>query len=178
MGLNRRTNFINKSKHNHMDLNKATLIGNITRDPEIRTTPTGTNVASFSIATNYVWKDQAGQMQKKAEFHNIVAWRKLADICGQYLKKGAKVYIEGRLQTRDWVGQDGVKRYRTEIIADNMIMLDRAGAGGGGGTYQAPQAQAAPQAQNNEPPTINVEDDNIPTIEADEEEIKVENIPF
>lgn len=160
-----------------MDLNKATLIGNITRDPEMRTTPTGSNVASFSIATNYVWKDQAGQMQKKAEFHNIVAWRKLADICNQYLKKGAKVYVEGRLQTRNWVGQDGVKRYRTEIIADNMIMLDRVGGAsqGSNSNYQSPQN--TPQAQTTEP-VINVEDDNIPTIEADEEEIKVENIPF
>lgn len=106
-----------------MDLNKAMLIGNITADPEVRTTPQGQNVCSFSVATNFSWTDQAGQKQSKAEFHNIVAWRKLADICAQYLKKGKKVYIEGRLQTRNWDGKDGVKRYRTELVADNMIML-------------------------------------------------------
>src|SRR5210317_85441 len=110
-----------------MDLNKAMIIGRLTRDPELRTTPSGSSVASFSLATNLVWTDQQGQKQERVEYHNIVAWRKLADICGQYLRKGSKIYIEGRLQTRDWEGQDGVKRYRTEIIADNMIMLDRAG---------------------------------------------------
>ena len=103
-----------------MNLNKAMVIGNLTRDPEIRTTPTGQTVASFSVATNYVWTDQSGQKRDKAEFHNIVAWRRLAEICGQYLKKGSKIYIEGRMQTRDWVGQDGVKRYRTEIIAEKI----------------------------------------------------------
>src|SRR3989339_20971 len=115
-----------------MNLNKAMIIGNLTRDPELRNTPSGAAVASFSVATNLVWKDQSGQKQEKVEFHNIVAWRKLGEICGQYLRKGSKVYIEGRLQTRDWTGQDGVKRYRTEIIADNMIMLDRAQAAAGG----------------------------------------------
>jgi len=160
-----------------MDLNKATLIGNITRDPETRTTPSGTSVASFSIATNFVWKDSAGQMQKKAEFHNIVAWRKLAEICTQYLKKGAKVYIEGRLQTKDWIGQDGVKRYRTEIVADNMIMLDRVNSNNStvNTNYQSPQ-----NTPENEP-VINVDDDlanNNPPVENGEEEIKVENIPF
>lgn len=157
-----------------MNLNKAMIIGNLTRDPEIRTTPTGQTVASFTVATNFIWTDQSGQKRDKAEFHNIVAWRRLAEIVGQYLKKGSKIYLEGRLQTRDWVGQDGVKRYRTEIIADNMIMLDRAGAGA-----------ANPMSQASEPPmpaepVINVEeaagameDDN-----ASEEEIRVENIPF
>lgn len=140
-----------------MDLNKVMIIGNVTRDPEVRTTPQGTNVASFSVATNYAWKDQAGQKQEKAEFHNVVVWRKLADICGQYLRKGTKVYIEGRLQTRDWESQDGVKHYKTEIIADNMMMLDRRGGGEG----SAPRP-ASPTASD----------------EPAEEEIKVEDIPF
>jgi len=108
-----------------MNLNKAMIIGNLTRDPEIRNTPAGNAVASFSVATNLVWRDAAGNKQQRVDYHNVVAWRKLADICGQYLHKGSRIYIEGRLQTRDWLGQDGVKRYRTEIIADNMIMLDR-----------------------------------------------------
>lgn len=110
-----------------MDLNKAMIIGRLTRDPETRTIPSGSNVCSFSVATNLMWKDASGQKQEKVEYHNIVTWRKLADICSQYLSKGKKVYLEGRIQTRDWVGQDGVKRYRTEIIADNMIMLDSRG---------------------------------------------------
>lgn len=112
-----------------MSLNRAQLIGNVTRDPELKQIPGGQTVASFSIATNFVWKDQSGQRQEKAEFHNIVAWRKLAEIVGQFVKKGSKVYVEGRIQTRDWEGEDGVKRYRTEIVAENVIMLDKKGAG-------------------------------------------------
>lgn len=110
-----------------MSLNKVQLIGNLTRDPELRQIPGGQTVATFGIATNFTWNDQSGQKQSKTEFHNIVVWRKLAEICAQYLRKGSKVYIEGRLQTRDWEGEDGVKRYRTEIICENMIMLDRKG---------------------------------------------------
>ena len=142
-----------------MNLNKAMIIGNLTRDPEMRTTPSGANVASFSIATSLVWTDQGGQQQKKTEFHNIVAWRKLAEICSQYLRKGAKVYVEGRLQTTEWTGQDNVKRYRTEIVAENMIMLDRQGANSGSGDFKN---EATSEAINGEV----------------EEEIRVENIPF
>lgn len=157
-----------------MNLNKAMVIGNLTRDPEVRNTPNGASVASFAVATNLVWNDQSGQRQEKVEFHNIVAWRRLAEICGQYLKKGSKVYIEGRLQTREWTGQDNVKRYRTEIIAENMIMLDRAGASSnsmGGGFEQPPTPNDEPVINSNDPvaPT-----DNSP----EEDEIKVENIPF
>lgn len=156
-----------------MNLNKAMIIGNLTRDPELRNTPTGQTVATFSIATNFIWTDQSGQRQEKVEFHNIVAWRRLADICGQYLHKGSKVFIEGRLQTRDWVGQDGVKRYRTEIIAENMIMLDRAGSAG----QSSPSAEMPPVPSE---PVINYD---APTASANnseysEEEIRVENIPF
>ena len=111
-----------------MDLNKVMLIGRLTKKPELKTTTTGQSVTSFSVVTNRSWKDKEGNKQEKAEFHNTVAWGKLAEICEQYLDKGKKVYVEGRLQTRDWEGQDGVKRYRTEVVLDNMIMLDRAGA--------------------------------------------------
>lgn len=155
------------------------IIGNLTRDPEVKTTPQGTNVASFGVATNLVWVDQSGQKQEKAEFHNVVAWRKLADICGQYLKKGSKVYIEGRLQTRDWVGQDGVKRYRTEIVADNMIMLDSKP------NYQSNQQNQVPAPKDNEVPVIQAEqpvseENNTPkqADNDDSDEIKIENIPF
>lgn len=150
-----------------MYLNKAMIIGNLTRDPEVRNTPTGHTVASFGVATNMVWTDQAGQRQEKVEFHNVVVWRRLAEICGQYLHKGSKVYIEGRLQTREWTGQDGVKRYRTEIIGENMIMLDRAGAPRASSSSYGEQP-AAPQSE----PVIEVNENT------EEEEIKVENIPF
>lgn len=143
-----------------MNLNKAMIIGNLTRDPEMRNTPSGAQVASFSVATSLVWTDQSGQKQQKSEFHNIVAWRKLAEICGQYLRKGAKVYVEGRLQTTEWAGQDGVKRYRTEIVLENMIMLDRQGATNSPSNNEF---HSDVQTINNEP---------------EEEEIRVENIPF
>ncbi len=109
-------------------LNKVQLIGNLGKDPELKYTPSGVAVATFSIATSESWKDQEGNQQEKTEWHNIVAWRKLAEICGEYLKKGKKVYIEGKLQTRNYE-KDGVKRYVTEIVADQLIMLDGGGAG-------------------------------------------------
>jgi single-strand DNA-binding protein len=155
-----------------MDLNKVMIIGRLTRDPELRSTPSGANVASFSIATNLVWTDQSGQKQEKVEFHNIVAWSRLAEICGQYLKKGSKIYAEGRLQTRDWVGQDNVKRYRTEIIMNNMIMLDSARSAGGGNFSQ----DAAPAPTDE--PVINADEPVSNEGSPSEDEIKVENIPF
>jgi single-strand DNA-binding protein len=106
-------------------LNKVMLIGNLGKDPELSYTASGIAVAKFSIATNERWKDNEGNFQERTEWHNIVAWRKLAEICGQYLKKGSKVYLEGKLQTRSWDDKNsGAKRYTTEVIADDMIMLD------------------------------------------------------
>ncbi len=167
-----------------MNLNKAMIIGNLTRDPEIRTTPNGQTVASFSVATNLIWKDQSGQQQKKTEFHNVVVWRKLAEICGQYLKKGSKAYFEGRLQTSDWVGQDGVKRYKTDIVADNMIMLDRPANQSSSGINEAPlpNENNMPTQQTESEPVINIDEPTQTEQNNDntnnEEEIKVENIPF
>lgn len=152
------------------------IIGNVTRDPEIRQTSNGASVATFSVATNFFWTDPTGQRQERVEFHNIVAWRKLADICGQYLRKGSKVYIEGRLQTRDWVGKDGAKRYSTEIIAENLIMLDRPAGSNSGATrqnYSAPKA-AATEAE----PIINYDEPAGGFDTPADDEIKVENIPF
>lgn len=148
-------------------LNRATIIGNVTRDPELRQTTNGRAVCSFGVATNRNWTDQSGARQEQTEFHNVVAWAKLAEICSQYLAKGRKVYIEGRLQTRDWEGQDGIKRYRTEIIAENMIILDRKGAPGEPFTAAAaaPAASAAPAPQAD--PAVNPD-----------EEIRLEDIPF
>jgi len=113
-----------------MNLNKVLLIGNLTRDPESKTLPSGQAVSSFSIATNRSWTNrETGEKQTKAEFHNIVAFGKLADICNQYLTKGKLAYLEGRLQTNSWQDQSGNKRYRTEIILENMQMGPKFGGG-------------------------------------------------
>lgn len=132
-----------------MDLNRATIIGRLTRDPELRTTPNGQNVATVGIATNRTWKDQQGMKQEQVEFHNIVAWGKLAEIMSQYLAKGRRVFIEGRLQSREWQAQDGTKRNRTEIVAENMIMLDGKGTDGGAQRDTTPQ-----QPTDTEEPTV------------------------
>jgi len=104
-------------------VNKVILVGRLGKDPEVKYTQSGTAIARFSLATDEVWKDQSGEKQQKTEWHSIVAWNKLAEICGQYLAKGRLVYIEGRLQTRNWEDKDGNKRTTTEIRADNMVML-------------------------------------------------------
>jgi len=105
-------------------LNKVILIGNLTRDPELRYTPQGTAVATFSLATNRQWKTESGEARDEAEYHRLVAWDKLGEICAQFLKKGSKAYFEGRLQTRKWTGQDGVEKQTTEIVVSDMLMLD------------------------------------------------------
>jgi single-strand DNA-binding protein len=110
-------------------LNRVMLIGNLGKDPELRYTTSGVAVATFSIATNESWKDQDGNQQERTEWHNIVAWKKLAEICAEWLKKGKKVYIEGRIQTRSYDDKNtGAKKYITEIVAENMIMLDSKGS--------------------------------------------------
>lgn len=105
-------------------LNRVQLIGNLTRDPELRYTPNGTAVCSFGIATNRNWTTDAGEKKDEAEFHNIVSWNKLAELCSQFLVKGSKVFVEGRLATRTWQGQDGQQRNKTEIVISDMILLD------------------------------------------------------
>lgn len=105
-------------------LNRVQLIGNLTRDPELRYTPNGTAVCSFGLATNRSWKTDSGEKHDEAEFHNIIAWNKLAELCSQFLVKGRKVFVEGRLATRSWTGQDGAQRNRTEIVISDMILLD------------------------------------------------------
>jgi len=111
-------------------INKVILIGNLGADPEIRYTQSGTPVVNFRVATTERWKDQSGQQQEHTEWHSIVAWRRLAEICGEYLSKGSRVYIEGKLQTRKWQDQNGNDRYATEIVANDMKMLSPRGAGG------------------------------------------------
>lgn len=152
-----------------MSLNRAQVIGNMTRDPEVRTTSSGQSVANFSVATNMSWTDPQGQKQERTEFHNVVAWGKLGEICGQYLAKGRRVYVEGRLQTRDWETPEGQKRQRTEIVAENVIMLDRPSQGGGqyaDAAASAPTSVGAPAAQQEVEKSMG------------EQEIKVEDIPF
>lgn len=147
-------------------LNRSQLIGNVTREPEIRQTSGGQTVATFSIATNRVWTDKMGQKQEKADFHNVVVWGKLAEICQQYVKKGRKIYVEGRMQTRDWEGEDGVKRYRSEIVVENMILLDRSGAptSEGQGMEREANATAVKPAAAATP--------------AKEEEMSLDDLPF
>jgi len=138
-------------------INKAILIGNLGRDPEVRYTADGQAVANFSIATSEKWKDKnTGEMVERTEWHNIVAWRRLGEICGEYLSKGRQVYIEGRLQTRSWE-KDGVTRYTTEVVASEMKML---GAKDSSGTYRPPEGNAT----HKEPvPSIpDGQDDDIP----------------
>lgn len=132
-----------------MSVNKVILVGNLGKDPELRYTPSGAAVVTFSIATSERYKDREGNKQEKTEWHNIVAWRQLAEICGKYLHKGKQVFIEGKIQTRSYDDRDGNKKYITEIVADQMQMLggrDEKGAGSGGGSYAGGQTSAGQQS--------------------------------
>ncbi|MCK4800147.1 single-stranded DNA-binding protein [Candidatus Parcubacteria bacterium] len=161
-----------------MNFNKAIIIGRVTKDPETRTTPNGQTVASIGVASNRVWNTNSGEKQEKVEYHSIVAWGKLAEICGQYLTKGQLVLFEGRLETRTWDGQDGIKRSKTEIIAENMQMGPRARAQEGGSTYQTNQNNqvAEEPVQNNT--DQNQANEQTPKNPSNDEEIKIEDIPF
>ncbi len=140
-------------------INKVILIGNLGSDPEVRFTPSGSAVANFNIATNESWKDKNGQDQERTEWHKIVVWGKQAENCGEYLSKGRPVYIEGRLQTREWNDKDGNKRYTTEIIANTVQFLGGRPGEGGGKTYTEAKA-SAPSAPKSEAPAAM--DDDIP----------------
>lgn len=111
-------------------LNRVQLIGNLTRDPELRYTPSGSAVCTFGLATNRSWTTDSGEKREEVDFHKIVVWNKLAELCSQFLVKGRKVYVEGRLSTRSWTGQDGSQKSTTEVVIDDMILLDSKGAGG------------------------------------------------
>lgn len=151
-------------------LNRATIIGHLTRDPELRTTPNGKSVSNFGMATNRRWTDAAGTQQDVAEFHDIVAWGKIAEIVSTYLKKGDRAYLEGRLQTRSWEGQDGVKRYRTEIVAENLIMLSPRKDG-----VSAPRTDAGEEDQSREEEKPKKK---VKTVKPETEEIDINDIPF
>jgi single-strand DNA-binding protein len=128
-------------------VNKVILVGNLGQDPELRYTPSGAAVATVSVATNEGWRDSDGNQKDRTEWHRVVLWRKQAEFAGEYLKKGRKVYVEGKLQTRSWDDKDGNKRYTTEIVADNLVPLDTKGesAGSGGNApAQPPQVESVP----------------------------------
>lgn len=171
-----------------MNLNKVMIIGRLAADPETRTTPSGQQVATLRVATNRVWNDrQSGQKQEQVEFHTIVAWGSLADVAGKYLKKGQMAFFEGRLQTRSWQDQAGQKKYRTEIVAENLQLGPKASGMGGGFTPTTPAGTSSKASPSN------TDFEDIPVIEPDaplanplgketgnveEAEIDLKDIPF
>ena len=141
-------------------VNKAILIGNLGRDPEVRTTTSGQRVANFTLATSRSWTGQDGQRQEKTEWHSIVVWGKLAEICEKYLVKGKQVYIEGRIETRSWQDKEsGATKYKTEIICEQMTMLGRASDRGGDNGYDSPRGGGAPRDESFEPAGAPPDDD-------------------
>jgi single-strand DNA-binding protein len=155
-----------------MYLNKALVIGNLTRDPEVRALPSGVNVTSFSVATNRVWTDKNGAKQESADYHNVVVFGKQAENVGKYLKKGSSVLVEGRMQTRSWDAQDGSKKYRTEIIADRVQFGPRSG--GTSGSSAGTSVGGKGGKGNDKVDSA----EQIDTIEYPSEDINPEDIPF
>ncbi|EKD64885.1 MAG: hypothetical protein ACD_50C00270G0002 [uncultured bacterium] len=161
-------------------LNRVQLIGNLTRDPELRYTPSGTAVCSFGLATNRSWKTESGEKRDEAEFHNIVAWNKLAELCSQFLVKGRKVYVEGRLATRNWTSQDGTQKTRTEVVISDMILLDSKRTetvelqDQGSEPSQVPSPQPVAPA----PPKADDKKQKSKKTEEAEQEVEPSDIPF
>ncbi|MGC8851637.1 MAG: single-stranded DNA-binding protein [Minisyncoccia bacterium] len=160
-----------------MNLNKVFLIGNLTNDVNLKATPSGQSVASFSIATNRIWVDNKGQKQQETEFHNIVVWGKMAELCNQYLSKGRMVLIEGRLKTRSWQDSNGQKRMRTEIIAENIQFGPRS-------FKETDKLKVPPEMSEIEetPETIINPEEDLPVLQEDDvingEEFNAQDIPF
>lgn len=152
-----------------MYINKAIIYGNLTRDPELKSLPSGAQVCEFGVATNRVWKDKNGARQESADYHNIVVFGRQAELVKQYLHKGSGVFLEGRIQTRSWDAQDGTKKYRTEIVADRIQFGPKSGAVSGG-SYE--------QKDSSEKPEKSKGKEEAPAIEYPEEEINSEDIPF
>ncbi|HLW55174.1 MAG TPA: single-stranded DNA-binding protein [Candidatus Angelobacter sp.] len=150
-------------------VNKVILIGNLGKDPEVKYTPSGTPVAKFSLATNEKYKDKSGEWQERTEWHNIVVWQRLAEIVGEYVKKGSKIYVEGRLQTSSWEDkQSGEKKYRTEIVVNDLVLLSGRGEGQGDGEGRASRGASAASsfdqrpAHAEEPHPAEITDEDIP----------------
>lgn len=159
-----------------MYLNKALIIGNLTRDPELRALPSGAQVASVSVATNRVWKDQNGAKQESTDYHNVVVFGRQAETVAQFLKKGSSVLVEGRMQTRSWDGQDGKKQYRTEIVADRVQFGNRPGGAGQGSSEGGFQRSTPARATEKSSAADQI--DSMPSVDYPEEEINPEDIPF
>ncbi len=160
-------------------LNKVILIGNLTRDPDLRYTGKGTAVCSFGIATNRQWSDDSGEKKESVEYHNVVAWNKLAELCSQLLAKGRKVYVEGRLQTRKWTGQDEVERTTTEIIITDMIILDSRGSAGTSEGYdEIPDNLDEEMSEESAKPAKKSEPKSSQKSQKTESETEDEDIPF
>jgi single-strand DNA-binding protein len=153
-----------------MYLNRAIVIGNLTRDPELKSLPSGIQVCTFSIATNRVWKDKNGAKQESADYHNIVVFGRQAETAAQFLKKGSGALVEGRMQTRSWDSPDGKKNYRTEIVADRVQFGNRPSGAGAPSGPSSPSAKAGKSDDSNVPP--------IDTIEYPADEINLDDIPF
>jgi len=161
-----------------LNLNRAMVLGNATRDAELRTTPNGKSVASFGVATNRRWSDrETGETREEVQFHEVVAWGKLGEIADMIVKKGTKVYVEGRLQTRSWEGQDGGKREKTEIIADNIIGLSSRAESASSSEYQ-PKSSDSSEAKSDKPKEESKENPPAGKSKSDEEEINLDDIPF
>ncbi len=153
-----------------MYLNKAILIGNLTRDPELKAIASGNKVCTFSLATNRVYRDSAGNKQEKTEYHNIVVWGKTAENVAQYMRKGSQILVEGRIETRSWDDQaTGTKKYRTEIIADSIQFGSKGSGSSSSSGSSSPAKASAPKEDTN---------DELDTIEYPDEQINAEDIPF
>ena len=161
-----------------MFINKAFIFGNLTRDPEVRALPSGTQVASFAVATNRVYKDKNGVQQKSVDFHNVVVFGRQADIAAQYLKKGRSVFVEGRIQNRSWVGQDGQKKYRTEIVADHFQFGPRSGEGNFVQSTDTTTPTGAVGKEVKKKDKDDGEEESGGAIQYPEEEINADYIPF
>lgn len=162
-----------------MYLNKVFIIGNLTRDPELKALPSGVNVASFSIATNRVYKDKNGVRQENTDYHNIVVFGRQADTVSAYLKKGSMAYVEGRLTTRSWDGPDGKKNYRTEVIADTIQFGPRQGGQGGGGHDGGFSSQSSSPAREPKAAPSQADDlESLDSVNYPADEINPEDIPF
>lgn len=160
-------------------LNRVQLIGNLTRDPELRYTPQGTAVCSFGMATNRSWTTDSGEKKDEADFHRIVAWNKLAELCSQFLTKGKKVYVEGRLSTRSWNAQDGTQKSSTEVIISDMILLDSAGRAQRSEEDSSVEEPKAEKPKKESKKQEKVEDEEVPTHqEGGEGEVAPDDIPF
>jgi single-strand DNA-binding protein len=161
-------------------LNRVQLIGNLTRDPELRYTPAGNAVCTFGLATNRSWTTDAGEKREEVDFHRIVAWNKLAELCSQFLVKGRKVYVEGRLSTRNWTAQDGSQKSTTEVVIDDMILLDKQGGSAGAAEHSGSEESFDPEELGaaEKPKRPAAKHEEAPPSTNKDDEVAPDDIPF